>query len=210
MISAKDKNVVVIGGGDTGMDCVSNAMREGAKQVKLLDVYPPVPESGRYANTPWPEQPRRLKTTYALDEGGQREFGREVIGLEGDRRPRVRALARKVTGDSSRTLVAIPDSEFSEPAELVLVAIGFTNPEHEGLITELGVSLDSYGNVKAGTFKTSVEGVYAGRRRHGSAPHWWSPRSPRVAAAPASSIARCAPATRSRLAPHPPLTTHPP
>ena len=161
VITAKDKNVVVIGGGDTGMDCVSNAMREGAKQVKLLDVYPPVPESGRYANTPWPEQPRRLKTTYALDEGGEREFGREVIGLEGSDGRVVRALARRVTGDSSRTLVPVPDSEFTEPAELVLVAIGFTNPEPEGLITDLGVDLDSRGNVRAGAFRTSVDGVYA-------------------------------------------------
>jgi glutamate synthase (NADPH/NADH) small chain len=160
-ITAKDKNVVVIGGGDTGMDCVSNAMREGAKQVKLLDVYPPVPESGRYQNTPWPEQPRRLKTTYALDEGGRREFGSEVIGLEGEDGRVARARARKVTGDSSRTIVPVSDSEYTEPADLVLVAIGFTNPEHEGLISDLDVDLDSRGNVKAGTFKTSVKGVYA-------------------------------------------------
>ncbi|HKJ36734.1 MAG TPA: glutamate synthase subunit beta [Solirubrobacterales bacterium] len=161
VITAKDRNVVVIGGGDTGMDCVSNAMREGAKQVKLLDVYPPVPEGGRYQNTPWPEQPRRLETTYALEEGGRREFGSEVIGLEGSDGHVTHALARKVTGDSSRTLVPVPDSEYAEPADLVLVAIGFTNPEHEGLVTDLGVGLDSRGNVKAGTFRTSVDGVYA-------------------------------------------------
>jgi glutamate synthase (NADPH/NADH) small chain len=161
VIAAKGKNVIVIGGGDTGMDCVSNAMREGANQVKLLDVYPPVPESGRYANTPWPEQPRRLKTTYALEEGGRREFGSEVIGLEGEGGRVVRARARRVTGDSSRTIVPVPGSEYTEPADLVLVAIGFTNPEHEGLVSDLGVDVDSRGNVKAGTFKTSVEGVYA-------------------------------------------------
>ena len=66
------KRVVVIGGGDTGMDCVSNALREGAEDVILLDVYPEVPQDGRYPNTPWPIQPRRLLTTYALDEGGER------------------------------------------------------------------------------------------------------------------------------------------
>ena len=160
-ISAEGKNVVVIGGGDTGMDCVSNAMREGARQVRLLDVYPPVPPGGRYPNTPWPEQPRRLETTYALEEGGEREFGREVIGLEGEEGHVARAGARRVTGDSSRTLVPVPGSEYTEPAELVLVAIGFTNPEHEGLIADLGVDLDARGNVKAGAFRTSVEGVYA-------------------------------------------------
>jgi glutamate synthase (NADPH/NADH) small chain len=161
VITAAGKNVVVVGGGDTGMDCVSNAMREGAKQVRLLDVYPAVPESGRYDFTPWPMQPRRLQTTYALEEGGEREFGREVIAIEGEDGHVAHARARRVTGNSSRTLVAIPDSEYSEPAELVLIAIGFTNPEHEGLLKGLGVDLDRSGNVKAGAFRTSVDGVYA-------------------------------------------------
>ena len=69
-ITAAGKRVVVVGGGDTGMDCVSNSLREGAEDVLLLDVYPDVPEGGRYPNTPWPIQPRRLVTTYALEEGG--------------------------------------------------------------------------------------------------------------------------------------------
>ena len=83
-ISAAGKRVVVIGGGDTGMDCVSNALREGAEDVLLLDVYPEVPAGGRYPNTPWPIQPRRLVTTYALEEGGERRFGRQVLGMEGE------------------------------------------------------------------------------------------------------------------------------
>ena len=74
----------MVGGGDTGMDCVSNALREGAEDVLLLDVYPEVPQDGRYPNTPWPLQPRRLLTTYALDEGGERRFGHQVIGIEGE------------------------------------------------------------------------------------------------------------------------------
>ncbi len=161
VITAEGKNVVVIGGGDTGMDCVSNAMREGAKSVKLLDVYPQVPEGGRYDFTPWPMQPRRLITTYALDEGGEREFGTEVIGIDGADGRVTGVAARKVTGNSSRTLVPVPDSDYSEPAELVLVAIGFTNPEREGIIEDLGLDLDRSGNVKAPTFSTSAEGVYA-------------------------------------------------
>jgi len=120
-----------------------------------------VPESGRYDFTPWPMQPRRLQTTYALEEGGEREFGREVIALEGEDGHVARARARRVTGTSSRTLVPVPDSEYTEPADLVLIAIGFTNPEHEGLLSDLGVELDRRGNVKAGAFKTSVEDVYA-------------------------------------------------
>jgi glutamate synthase (NADPH/NADH) small chain len=161
VITAKDKNVVVIGGGDTGMDCVSNAMREGARSVRLLDVYPEVPEGGRYDFTPWPMQPRRLITTYALEEGGEREFGTEVVGITGTDGRASGVAARKVTGNSSRTLVPVPDSDYTEPADLVLVAIGFTNPEHEGLVNDLGVGLDRSGNVKAGAFATSVENVYA-------------------------------------------------
>jgi glutamate synthase (NADPH/NADH) small chain len=159
-ITAAGKRVVVIGGGDTGMDCVSNAMREGAEGVLLLDVYPDVPSDGRYHHTPWPEQPRRLATTYALDEGGQRSFARQVTELEGDGRVEL-VHAREVTGDSSRTLSPVPGTELTIPADVVLIAIGFTHPEHDGLVAELGLGLDSRGNVKAPSFATSEDGVFA-------------------------------------------------
>jgi glutamate synthase (NADPH/NADH) small chain len=160
-ISAAGKRVVVIGGGDTGMDCVSNALREGADDVLLLDVYPEVPSSGRYPNTPWPVQPRRLITTYALEEGGERRFGRQVLGMEGEAGRVARVIAREVTGESSSTLAGVPGSEFAIEADLVLIAVGFTGPEHGGLLDDLGVAYDGRGNVKAGTFKTSVDRVYA-------------------------------------------------
>ncbi len=160
-ISAAGKRVVVIGGGDTGMDCVSNALREGAEDVLLLDVYPEVPKDGRYPTTPWPLQPRRLITTYALEEGGDRLFGREVMGLEGEDGVVKRVRARQVTGDSSRTLVAVEGSEYEIDADLVLIAVGFTHPVQEGLLEGLEVDLDSRGNVKAGAFATSVDRVYA-------------------------------------------------
>jgi glutamate synthase (NADPH/NADH) small chain len=168
VISAAGKHVVVIGGGDTGMDCVSNAMREGATEVNLLDVYPDVPDDGRYPETPWPIQPRRLITTYALDEGGKRTFARQVTHLEGDGNVEV-IHARQVTGSSSRTLEPVAGSEFTMPADLVLIAIGFTHPEHEGLVEELGVDLDSRGNIKAPVFSSSEEGVFvAGDARVGA------------------------------------------
>jgi glutamate synthase (NADPH/NADH) small chain len=160
-ITAVGKRVVVIGGGDTGMDCVSNALREGAEDVLLLDVYPEVPASGRYPNTPWPIQPRRLVTTYALEEGGERRFGRQVLGMEGAGGAVERVIAREVTGESSRTLVGVEGSEFAIEADLVLIAVGFTNPEHEGLLNDLGVDYDRRGNVRAGSFATSVDRVYA-------------------------------------------------
>ena len=93
VISAEGKRVVVVGGGDTGMDCISNALREGAEDVLLLDVYPQLPPSGRPPGTPWPLPPKRTPTTYALDEGGDRRFGTQVTALRGldgarDRRDR--------------------------------------------------------------------------------------------------------------------------
>ena len=161
-ISAAGKHVVVIGGGDTGMDCISNANREGAESTILLDVYPEVPDDGRYPDTPWPLPPKRSLTTYALEEGGERRFGRQVLELFGDERGHVKELlGREVRGTSSRSLHAIPGTEFSLPADLVLVAVGFTHPEHEGLVESLGVQLDRRGNVRAPQFATSVDGVFA-------------------------------------------------
>jgi len=159
-ITATGKHVVVIGGGDTGMDCLSSANREGAASVTMLDVYGDVPAGGRYPDTPWPEAPRRTETTYALDEGGDRRFATQVTAIEGDGRVE-RVHGRQVTGTSSRNLVAVEGSEFVEEADLCLVAIGFSHPTHDGLLTDLALDLDARGNVKAGVFATSRDGVYA-------------------------------------------------
>jgi glutamate synthase (NADPH/NADH) small chain len=162
VISAAGKHVVVIGGGDTGMDCVSSANREGAASVVMYDVYPEVPPGGRYEDSPWPEHPRRTVTTYALDEGGERLFGTQIMRLAGADGRVTAVEGRQVQGTSSRNLQAVPGSDFTAPADLVLVAIGFTHPEHEGLVENLGVALDARGNVKAGaSFASSVDGVFA-------------------------------------------------
>jgi glutamate synthase (NADPH/NADH) small chain len=162
VITAAGKNVVVIGGGDTGMDCVSSANREGAASVVMYDVYPAVPPGGRYEDSPWPEHPRRTETTYALDEGGERLFGTQITQIVGEDGRVVAVEGRQVSGTSSRNLVAIEGSEFRAPADLVLVAIGFTHPEHEGLVEQLGVELDGRGNVRAGaSFLTSIDGVFS-------------------------------------------------
>jgi glutamate synthase (NADPH/NADH) small chain len=160
-ISAAGRRVVVVGGGDTGMDCISNALREGASDVLLLDVYPPLPGDGRPASTPWPLPPKRTLSTYALDEGGERRFGTEIIAISGED-GRVRGVeGRRVEGTSSRDLHPVPGSEFTEPADLVLIAIGFSHPEHEGAVEQLGVDLDGRGNVKAPVYESSEPGVFA-------------------------------------------------
>jgi len=161
VISAAGKRVVVVGGGDTGMDCISNALREGAEDVLLLDVYPPLPASGRPPGTPWPLPPKRTQSTYALDEGGRRRFGAQVTELTGAGGRVTGVSGRRVVGSSSRDLHAVPGSEFHERAELVLIAIGFDHPEHEGAVEQLGVQVDMRGNLKAPVYGTKVEGVFA-------------------------------------------------
>jgi glutamate synthase (NADPH/NADH) small chain len=158
----KGRRVVVVGGGDTGMDCISNSTREGAADVTMLDVYQELPPSGHDPRAPWPLPPKRTLTTYALEEGGERQWGTEVVELEGDDDGRVAKVhARRVEGTSSRDLKPVEGSEFTVDAELVLVAIGFVHPEHEGALKDLDVDLDARGNVKAPVFSTSRDGVFA-------------------------------------------------
>jgi glutamate synthase (NADPH/NADH) small chain len=160
-IVAAGKRVVVVGGGDTGMDCISNANREGALSERILDVYPELPEDGRYADAPWPLPLKRTASTYALDEGGERRFGIQVTALEGREGRLVAVHGRQVTGPSSLDLEPVPGSEFSEPADLCLVAIGFTHPRHGDVVRELSLGLDERGNVRAPLFESSEPGVYA-------------------------------------------------
>ena len=161
MISAAGKRVVVVGGGDTGMDCISNALREGAEDVLLLDVYPPLPGDGRPPGTPWPLPPKR--TPSHLRAGRGRRAPLRHPGDRAARRGRARdgREGRRVEGTSSRDLHAVPGSEFEERADLVLIAIGFDHPEHEGAVEQLGLDLDRRGNVKAPVYGTKIEGVFA-------------------------------------------------
>ena len=160
VISAAAKKVIVIGGGDTGMDCVSNAHREGAASAAILDVYQELsPSDPRH---PWPLPPKRTPTTYALDEGGKRRWGTEVTGFNGEDGSVTHVYARHVTGASSRDLTPVPGSEFVLEADLVLIAIGFEHPEHEGLVSDLDLALDHRGNIRTEmTYKTSQPGVFA-------------------------------------------------
>jgi glutamate synthase (NADPH/NADH) small chain len=160
-ISAAGKRVIVIGGGDTGMDCISNSNREGARSVVMLDVYQEL-QGGADPRSPWPLPPKRTPSTYALEEGGKRRWGTEVIGFGGEADQVKRVYARQVSGTSSRDLTPVPGSEFVLEAELVLIAIGFEHPEHDGVVAELGVDLDHRGNIRTEqTYRTSASGVFA-------------------------------------------------
>jgi glutamate synthase (NADPH) small chain len=160
-ISAAGKRVVVVGGGDTGMDCISNSHREGAISVTMLDVYEELGE-GPDPRAPWPLPPKRTPSTYALEEGGKRRWGTEVTGFGGIDGKISHLYARKVTGTSSRDLTPVPGSEFVLEADLVLIAIGFEHPEHEGIVDELELETDRKGNVRTRmTYRTSAERVYA-------------------------------------------------
>ena len=161
-ITAKDKRVIVVGGGDTGMDCISNSHREGARSVIMLDVYAELPPDGRDARHPWPLPPKRTLSTYALEEGGKRRWGTEVTGFGGKDGAVSHVYARQVTGTSSRDLTPVPGSEFVLEADLVLLAIGFEHPEHDGLVEELALELDRRGNIRTEmTYRTSTERIYA-------------------------------------------------
>jgi glutamate synthase (NADPH/NADH) small chain len=161
-ITTAGKKVIVIGGGDTGMDCISNSHREGAESVVMLDVYQELPPSGRDAQHPWPLPPKRTLSTYALDEGGKRRWGTEVTGFGGKDGHVSHVYARQVTGTTSRDLTPVPGSEFVLEADVVLIAIGFLHPEHEGAVEQLGLELDRRGNIRTRqTYRTSIKNVYA-------------------------------------------------
>ena len=172
-ITAAGKHVVVIGGGDTAMDCVSNAHRELAASVTVLDTYPePIGTHARDV-VPWPEQPRRLQHTYAMDEGGERRWRQSAIEIVGDdgRAQRIRGAHTGPGPDYA----PVAGTEFELPAELVLIAIGFAHPEHEGLLTELGLELDRRGNVKAPAYAASRARVFAaGDARRGQSLIVWA------------------------------------
>jgi glutamate synthase (NADPH/NADH) small chain len=161
-ISAEGKRVIVVGGGDTGMDCISNSHRECALSVIMLDVYGQIPQDGRDPRHPWPLPPKRTPMTYALEEGGKRRWGTEVTGFGGKDGALSHVYARQVTGTSSRDLTPVPGSEFVLEADVALIAIGFEHPEHAGLVEQLELELDRRGNIRTQqTYRTSAKRVYA-------------------------------------------------
>jgi glutamate synthase (NADPH) small chain len=158
-ITAAGKHVVVIGGGDTAMDCVGNAHREHARSVTVIDTYEPPAGAHTREMVPWPEAPRRLPSTYALDEGGERMWQRTAVELVG--RDGHIAAIRGANAGPAPDYPPLPGSEFELPADLVLIAIGFSGPEREGTIDRLGIRLGARGAIHAPAFETSRPNVFA-------------------------------------------------
>ena len=161
-ITAAGKRVVIVGGGDTGMDCLSNAHRQDARDGMLLDIYLALSSHGPDPRYPWPLPPKRTATTYALDEGGSRWWETEVTGFSGVDGAVNSVHARRVAGSSSADVTPVRGSEFTVDADLVLIAIGFLGPERNGPVRQLDLKLDSRGNISTRqTYRTSHERVYA-------------------------------------------------
>jgi glutamate synthase (NADPH/NADH) small chain len=186
-IDAKGKRVVVIGGGDTGSDCVGTAHRQGAAEVIQLELLPQPPLE-RAAETPWPYWPMKLRTSHAHEEGGVREWSVLTTHLSGDERG-VRFLhANRVelqTGADGRpTFQEVPGAKMEIATELVILAMGFTSPVQAGLLEQLGVELDPRGAVVVNAeHRTSVEGVFAAGDIHrGASLIVWAIREGRDAA----------------------------
>jgi glutamate synthase (NADPH/NADH) small chain len=170
-ISAAGRHVIVIGGGDTGADCVASAHREGAASVTQIELLGEPPEKRPDDLTPWPSWPMKLRTSYALKEGGERSFAVSTTGLSGN--GRVQEI-HWTQNSGAPPFEPVPDTGESHPAQLVLLAMGFVGPE-AGLLDALGVARDARGNIDAGEFATSVPGVFAaGDARRGQSLIVWA------------------------------------
>ena len=160
-ISARGKDVVIIGGGDTGADCLGTAHRQGAASVTQLKIMPR-PTDARPGQQPWPTYPMIYRVSSAHEEGGERVYAVSTQEFRGDDAGRVSGLRLVEAEMSAGRFEPVPGTERELPCQLVLLALGFTGPEREPLLDALGVELDARGNVaRDGSYATSVPGVFA-------------------------------------------------
>lgn len=179
-ISASDKHVIVIGGGDTGSDCIGTSFRQGALSVTQFEILPTPPKHENKALT-WPHWPLKLRTSSSQEEGAKRDWSVMTQRFSGKNGHVTAVECVRV----DENFDPVPNSEFLLKADLVLLAMGFTNPVHQGMIDQLGLELDDRGNVKANEFnyKTSLDKIYtAGDMRRGQSLVVWAIREGRQAA----------------------------
>ncbi len=181
-ISAAGKRVIIIGGGDTGADCLGTAHRQKAASVHQLQIHPMPPEN-RHPSTPWPLWPLKLRIEAAHEEGGVREWSVLTTHFSGDEEGNVKRLHCVRVGPKP-ALERMPNSEFYLDADLVLIAIGFAGPVHSGLLEQLPLKLDVRGNIETnGAYATSVPRVFsAGDARRGQSLVVWAIAEGRKAA----------------------------
>jgi NADPH-dependent glutamate synthase beta subunit-like oxidoreductase len=164
VISARDKIVAVIGGGDTGSDCVGTASRQGAKEIHQLEILPE-PPSDRTADNPWPEWPRILRTSTSHEEGCMRRWcvtTKKLTGKNGEVTHLHGAEVEWQADGPRYKMRELPGTEFVMPVDLVLLAMGFVHVEHSDLVEKMGLSLDKKGNIITDdNFETSISGVFA-------------------------------------------------
>ena len=186
-ITAKGKHVVVIGGGDTGSDCIGTSIRQGALSVKNIELFPKPPVD-RTENMPWPYYPFTFRTESSHEEGVDRNWSlmtKEFVGSNGKVESLRGVLLDWVKDENGQMkMIETPGSEFEWDADLVLLALGFVGPEKDGMIEDLGMELDESGNVKADDdYRTSVDGIFAcGDSRRGQSLVVWAIAEGREAA----------------------------
>lgn len=166
-ISAINKNVVIIGGGDTGADCLGTAHRQKASNIVQIEILSRPPKL-RLPDNPWPERPFVFKSSNAHEEGGERDFSILTKKFIGNNQGRVTELQcirvewKHSTENSQMVMGEIPGSDFVIRADLVLIAMGFIHPQHEGLLDSMQINYDNRGNVESdSTMKSNIDGVFA-------------------------------------------------
>jgi glutamate synthase (NADPH/NADH) small chain len=182
-ILAEGKRVVIIGGGDTGADCLGTSLRQKAKIVHQFEIMPKPPEK-RAASTPWPLWPNQLRTETSHEEGGIRDWSINSIKFTGDANGNLKQLHAVRVGPPPK-FEAVAGTEFTLDVDLVLIAMGFLGPVRSGLLEKLGVELDNRGNVSTKDgYQTSVKNVFAaGDMRRGQSLVVWAISEGRKAAA---------------------------
>jgi glutamate synthase (NADPH/NADH) small chain len=182
-ISAEGKRVVIIGGGDTGADCLGTCLRQGAKSVHQFEIMPQPPVQ-RATSTPWPMWPLQLRTETSHEEGGTRVWGINSVNFVGDENGCVKQVNTVRVGAPPK-FEPIPGSEATLDVDLVLIAMGFLGPVRSGMIEQFGVTLDKRGNVATNdNYQSSVEKIFAaGDMRRGQSLVVWAIHEGRKAAA---------------------------
>jgi len=183
-IVATGKDVIVIGGGDTGADCIGTSHRQGARSVTSLEIMPR-PGEDRPGNQPWPTYPMLFRIAGAHEEGGERVYSVNTKEILADELGRVRALRLVEVELGDKGFVEVDGTEREIPAQLVLLAMGFLGPESHGVVEQLGVDLDERSNIKRDkAFMSSVPGVFvAGDAGRGQSLIVWAIAEGRSAAA---------------------------